>query len=48
MRISDEYNVCKRMVLGLFLWVREYCRSRIEKLDVLVERLVEVGFIGEV
>ena len=48
MRISGQYNVVKRMILGVFLWVRDNCRSRIAKLNVPVEKLVEVGFVGEI
>lgn len=47
MRIDADYNVFKRVVLGIFLWVRENCRSRIAKLNVPVQSLVEVGFVGE-
>ncbi len=47
MRICPKYNFAKRMALGLFLWVRENCRGRIEKLNVPVDKLVEVGFLGE-
>lgn len=48
LRIAKENNVVKRMLLGLFLWVRENCRNRIEKLNVPTEKLVEVGFVGEI
>ena len=48
MRLSTDYNVVKRMALGVFLWVRENCRSRIAKLNVPVNELVEVGFVGEI
>lgn len=48
MRINPKYNIAKKLVLGLFLWVRENSRSKIEKLNVPVENLVEVGFVGEI
>ncbi|KAK4543691.1 hypothetical protein LTR36_005336 [Oleoguttula mirabilis] len=48
MRINEKYNFVKKMVLGAFLWVRENSRTRIEQLNVPVEKLVEVGFVGEI
>ena len=48
MRISASYNVLKRVVLSVFLWVRENSRNRIAKLNVPVDKLVEVGFVGEI
>jgi len=48
MRIKADYNVFKRICLGMFLWVRDNCRSRISKLNVPVDKLVEVGFVGEI
>ena len=48
MRINPKYNILKRMVLGLFLWIRENSRSKIEKLDVPVQNLVEIGFVREI
>lgn len=48
MRISRNYNVFKRVVLGVFLWVRENCRGRVEKLNVPVDKLVEVGFVCDI
>ncbi|KAF2482537.1 putative potassium transporter 5 [Neohortaea acidophila] len=47
MRISGRYNAFKRMVLGVFLWVRENCRTRIASLDIPVDRIVEVGFVHD-
>lgn len=48
MRIKPEYRFVKRMVLGMFLWMKENCRSRISKLDVAVEKLAAVGLVGEI
>lgn len=48
MRIDSNYNFFKKNVLSAFLWVRENTRSKIEKLNVPVEKLVEVGFVGEI
>ncbi|KAF2217540.1 hypothetical protein CERZMDRAFT_104223 [Cercospora zeae-maydis SCOH1-5] len=48
MRISPSYNFLKRAMLEIFLWVRENSRSKVEKLDVPAEKIVEVGFVGEI
>lgn len=48
MRIDARYNFFKKNILSLFLWIRENTRSKIEKLNVPVDKLVEVGFVGEI
>ena len=48
MRINPKYNFVKKGVLWVFLYVREITRSKVEKLNVPVENLVEVGFVGEI
>ena len=48
MRIAPKYNIVKRMILGVFLWIRENSRSKIEKLNLPVENIVEVGFVGQI
>jgi KUP system potassium uptake protein len=48
MRINPKYNFVKKMFLELFLWVRENTRGRIERLNVPVDKLVEVGFVGQI
>ncbi|KAK5134154.1 hypothetical protein LTR08_006929 [Meristemomyces frigidus] len=47
LRISEKYSFVEKILLGAFLWVRQNCRSRVEKLNVTVDKLVEVGFVGE-
>ncbi|KAI5815820.1 potassium transporter 5 [Pyronema omphalodes] len=46
--VRDRNNWFKRMVLETFLWMRENTRAKIAKMDVPVERLVEVGFVREI
>lgn len=48
MRIKDETNFMRRVLLSAFLWLRENTRSKVQSLNVEVERLVEVGFVKEV
>ncbi|KAF2838970.1 putative potassium transporter 5 [Patellaria atrata CBS 101060] len=46
--LVEKNNRLKRMVLGVFLWVRSNSRSRIAQMRVPVEKLVEVGFVREI
>ncbi|KAM3420277.1 hypothetical protein BST61_g3564 [Cercospora zeina] len=48
MRISPSYNILKRAMLEIFLWVRENSRSKFEELNVPADTIVEVGFVGEI
>lgn len=48
LRITKRNGAARRVLLGIFLWVRENCRNRIENLNVPVDKLVEVGFVGEI
>lgn len=38
----------RRMVLALFLWIRENSRTKLADLDIDVDKLVEVGFVKEI
>lgn len=46
--LAEKNNVFKRMVLGMFLWLRENTRAKIAQMEVPVEKLVEVGFVKEI
>lgn len=46
LRIQTPTPLVKRGLLGMFLWVRENTRQKVAQLDVPVEKLVEVGFVG--
>lgn len=49
LRISGKTGIggaIQRGLLGLFLFVRENTRQKVAQLDVPVEKLVEVGFVG--
>jgi KUP system potassium uptake protein len=48
MKIRQGTNIVRRLLLGLFLWIRENSRTKLADLDVQVERLVEVGFVKEI
>ncbi|KAI9709220.1 MAG: hypothetical protein M1812_007743 [Candelaria pacifica] len=48
MRIKKGTGLLKRVVLEVFLWIRENTRSKIASMNIPVDQLVEVGFIKEV
>ncbi|KAI9680377.1 MAG: hypothetical protein M1829_001263 [Trizodia sp. TS-e1964] len=48
MRIRHGTNVVRKLLLNMFLWLRENTRGRIAAMKIPVDRLVEVGFIKEV
>lgn len=48
MRIKPGTNLFRRALLELFLWIRENSRSKVQALNVAVDKLVEVGFVKEV
>jgi hypothetical protein len=47
-RISPQTNFARRILLQAFLWLRENTRSKVQALNVGVDRLVEVGFVKQV
>ncbi|KAK7715811.1 hypothetical protein SLS57_006816 [Botryosphaeria dothidea] len=38
----------KRILLSVFLWLRENTRTKVSKMNIPVEKLVEVGFVREI
>jgi len=48
LRLLMQHNVVKRMVLGLFLWVRENTGTKVAGMRIPVEKLVEIGFVREI
>jgi KUP system potassium uptake protein len=48
MRIKAGTNIARRALLELFLWIRENSRTKVQALNIAVDKLVEVGFVKEV
>lgn len=48
MRIRTDCRIWRRFLLSIFLWIRENSRSKVQSLNVQVDRLVEVGFVKDV
>lgn len=38
----------KRILLSVFLWLRENTRTKVSKMNIPVDKLVEVGFVREI
>jgi KUP system potassium uptake protein len=47
LRVYEDTAMVKKALLAAFLFVRENTRAKVAQLDVPVEKLVEVGFVGE-
>ncbi|KAG9646626.1 putative potassium transporter, partial [Aureobasidium melanogenum] len=47
LRVYEDTPIVKKALLEAFLFVRENTRAKVAQLDVPVEKLVEVGFVGE-
>jgi KUP system potassium uptake protein len=48
MRVAPSTNIVRKILLGIFLWIRENARSKIVGLNIPMEQLVEVGFVKEI
>ncbi|KAF1810362.1 potassium transporter [Eremomyces bilateralis CBS 781.70] len=46
--LPKRNNICKRLLLGLFVWVRENTREKIARMQIPIGKLVEVGFVREI
>lgn len=48
LRIAPGTNIVKRLVLMLFLYVRDVTSSKVQHLNVQADRVVEVGFVKDI
>lgn len=48
MRIKEGGSWTRKIVLKIFLWIRENTRSKIANLRVQADRIIEVGFIKDI
>ncbi|KAL5340418.1 potassium transporter-domain-containing protein [Aspergillus crustosus] len=48
MRIRPKTNLFRRVVLWVFLWIRENTRGKMSSLALPVEKVIEVGFLKEI
>ncbi|PWY89491.1 potassium transporter 5 [Aspergillus sclerotioniger CBS 115572] len=48
MRIKKETNIFRRLVLWIFLWIRDNTRTKIASLGLGAEKVIEVGFLKDI
>jgi KUP system potassium uptake protein len=41
-------NIFKRMILNIFLWIRDNTRAKVTSMKIPIDKLVEVGFVKEI
>lgn len=46
--VKKGANIIRWAVLSAFIWIRGITSSKVERLNVQIERLVEVGFVKEI
>jgi KUP system potassium uptake protein len=46
--LKTTNNIFKRVVLTVFLWIRDNTRAKVASMKIPVEKLVEVGFVKEI
>jgi KUP system potassium uptake protein len=47
LRISPQTSIVRSVLLAAYVWMRENTRSKVQALNVEVDKLVEVGFVKE-
>ncbi len=48
MRVKEDAPFYRRIVLSVFLWIRNNTRNKIANLRLSMDRMVEVGFLKEI
>ncbi|KAJ5489027.1 potassium transporter 19 [Penicillium diatomitis] len=48
MKIPAKTPILRRLFLWIFLWMRDASRTKVQHLNVEVDRVVEVGFVKEI
>lgn len=48
MRVKQDTKIWRKVLLHIFLWVRENTRTKIANLRVPTDRVIEVGFVKDV
>ena len=46
--LVEKNNIFKRILLGIYMWLRQNTRAKIAQMEIPVEKLVEVGFVKEI
>jgi KUP system potassium uptake protein len=48
MKVKARSSFFRKVLLELFLWIRENSRTKMASVNIPVESLVEVGFMKEI
>lgn len=48
MKVESRSSIGRKLVLSIFLWIRDNTRAKIANLRLAMDRVVEVGFIKEI
>ncbi|KAK4691240.1 hypothetical protein P7C71_g5717, partial [Lecanoromycetidae sp. Uapishka_2] len=48
MKLKAETNFTRRVLLGVFLWIRDNTQTKITNLRVPMDRVFEVGFVKDI
>ncbi len=48
MRVKVGTKIWRRILLSMFLWMRDNTRTKVANLRVQTDRVVEVGFVKDV
>lgn len=46
--LVERNNIFKRILLGIYMWLRQNTRAKTAQMEIPVEKLVEVGFVKEI
>lgn len=46
--LKSKNNIAKRVILWIFLWIRDNTRTKVASMKIPIEKLVEVGFVKEI
>lgn len=46
--LKTTNNIVKRVILNVYLWIRDNTRAKVASMKIPVEKLVEVGFVKEI
>ena len=46
--LVEKNNIFKRILLGIYTWLRQNTHAKIAQMEIPVEKLVEVGFVKEI
>jgi KUP system potassium uptake protein len=46
--LKERNNIAKRILLYIFMWLRDNTRAKVASMRIPIDKLVEVGFVKEI